>query len=95
MEFGITKPMRFGDTRPMGCGDTRPALAGRADESIGKVASVPEVVITWVTEGGPHSDEDWSKRLSVRKLISKPFSPDIIVTAVKEILPPPVGKSGY
>ncbi|MCL5271662.1 MAG: response regulator [bacterium] len=54
------------------------------------LAHIPVIVITSVTGDSDASDDEWTRRLGVKKFISKPFSPEVMVEAVRELIPPPM-----
>ena len=57
------------------------------------LAATPVIVITSLTGEGEMTDEEWTRRLSVKRLISKPFGPEVVVAAVREVVPPAPGQA--
>lgn len=50
------------------------------------LAPVPVIVMTSVASEENITDEEWAKRLGVARFLSKPFLPEAIVKAVREVL---------
>lgn len=52
------------------------------------LAPIPVIVMTSVANEEDISEEEWARRLDVAKFLAKPFPPEDIVKAVREVLAP-------
>ncbi len=52
------------------------------------LSSIPVIVMTSLTADEDISDEAWARKLDVARFIPKPFEPQTMVEAVKQVLAP-------
>jgi DNA-binding response OmpR family regulator len=51
-----------------------------------RLAAIPVIIITSLSSEENHTDDEWAARLGVRRFLSKPFDPAVLVEAVNEAL---------
>lgn len=52
------------------------------------LASVPVIVMTSIANDENISDEEWARKLDCARFIAKPFDPEAIIEAAKQVLAP-------
>lgn len=51
-----------------------------------ELGCMPVVIITSMTVESDRTDEEWARRLDVARVISKPFEPEVVSLALRQVL---------
>lgn len=51
-----------------------------------RLADLPVMMVTSMAEGSGHNDQEWARKMGVRRFLSKPFETEDLLLAVDEIL---------